>query len=89
MTSPQPRRTRRRAAPASSLPRPVAGAGGNALNTAAPAPRSTATTPAATTRHRQHHVTKDYSYVHKDLILVSIFSVAVLAFIVAMSFIVS
>ncbi|MGB4862908.1 MAG: hypothetical protein WBO97_10640 [Tepidiformaceae bacterium] len=89
MTSPQPRRTRRRAAPAASLPRPVAGTGGNALNTAAQAPRSTPTASTATAHHRQHHVTKDYSYVHKDLILVSIFSVAVLAFIVAMSFIVS
>jgi hypothetical protein len=83
MTSPQPRRTRRRSAPTTSLPRPVAGAGGNALKSAAPAPRTAAGGP-----HRQHHVTKDYGYVHKDLLMVTIFGTAVIGFIVAMSFVV-
>ncbi|MGE3075679.1 MAG: hypothetical protein AB7N24_18335 [Dehalococcoidia bacterium] len=84
MTSPQPRRTRRRAAPATSLPRPVSGSGGNALKTAGTAPVSTATG----AHHRQHHVTKDYSYVHRDLITVAVIGTAVVGFIVAMSFVV-
>lgn len=84
MTSPEPRRTRRRSAPTTSLPRPVAGAGGNALKSAAPVPRSASAATGA--HHREHHVTKDYGYVHKDLIMVTIFGTAVIGFIVAMSF---
>jgi hypothetical protein len=79
MTTRQPRRARRRAAaPATGLPRPVATASGRT----APAERS-----AATLRHREHHVTTDYSYVHKDLILVASVGSVVLAFIVGMSFV--
>ncbi len=37
---------------------------------------------------REHHVTTDYSYVHKDLWLVLGVTVITTAFIVAMSFIV-
>lgn len=85
MTSPQPRRTRRRSAPAASLPRPVAGTGGNALNTAGTAPVSSGTS----SRHRQHHVTKDYGYVHRDLITVAVIGTVVVAFIFAMSYIVA
>lgn len=36
---------------------------------------------------RAHHVTTDYSYVHKDLLTVSVISVVILAFIVGMSFV--
>ena len=38
--------------------------------------------------HREHHVTRDYSYVHKDLITVSIIGAFVVGFIVAMSYII-
>jgi len=41
-----------------------------------------------TPHHREHHVTKDYSYVHKDLIAVAVVSTVALAFIVGMSFLV-
>jgi hypothetical protein len=34
-------------------------------------------------------VTKDYSYIHKDLLTVAVVGTAVIGFIVAMSFIVS
>jgi hypothetical protein len=83
MTARQPRRTRRRAAPAASLPRPVAGA---EVQQDGRAPqRRTATN----LHHREHHVTKDYSHVTRDLITVTVFGTAVLAFIVAMSFVVN
>ena len=43
----------------------------------------------ATTRHhREHHVTKDYSHVHKDLLTVLGVGIVVLAFIFGMSFVV-
>lgn len=92
MTARQPRRARRRAIPASALPRPVAGAAaepdeaaaaGEAVTTAAPAGRRSAR------RHiqhgREHHVTNDYSYVHKDLLTMVGVGAVVLAFIVVMS----
>ena len=47
-------------------------------------------TPAATRRttaHRQHHVTTDYGYIHKDLLTVAGVGVVVIGFIVGMSFI--
>ncbi len=80
MTARQPRRTRRRSAPAVALPRPVAGPDSNG---AAPAASSTAR---RVVSHREHHVTQDYSYVHKDLITVAFVGVVVIAFIIAMSF---
>ena len=79
MTARQPRRARRRvAAPAASLPRPVAGAEG-----------SKAIIPNATRRatpghHREHHVTKDYSYVRRDLAMIGILAAVTTGFIVAM-----
>ena len=39
--------------------------------------------------HRQHHVTRDYSYVHRDLITVAAIGVVVIGFIIGMSFVVS
>jgi hypothetical protein len=38
-------------------------------------------------RHREHHVTNDYSYVHRDLLTVLGVGGIVVAFIVAMSFV--
>jgi hypothetical protein len=53
---------------------------------AAPAPASASRrTPI---HHREHHVTRDYSYVHRDLITVSIIGVFVIAFIVGMSYVI-
>lgn len=43
---------------------------------------------AATFGQRTHHVTNDYSYVHRDLITVAVVGALVIAFIVAMSFVV-
>ena len=37
---------------------------------------------------REHHVTTDYTYVHKDLILVAVVTAICAAFIVAMSFVI-
>ncbi|MGI8926702.1 MAG: hypothetical protein ACR2HN_08685 [Tepidiformaceae bacterium] len=79
MTARQPRRTRRRQAPAATLPRPIAGA---PLEPGA-SPRPIR---GGTVRHRQHHVTTDYGYVHRDLLAVAGIGSAVIAFIVAMSF---
>lgn len=89
MTARQPRRTRRRALPANTLPRPTAGAVAEAE------PEDVEEAPATVGRtsrrsavhHREHHVTRDYSYVHRDLITVSIIGVFVIAFIVGMSYI--
>jgi hypothetical protein len=39
------------------------------------------------TGHREHHVTTDYGYVHRDLITVAFVGVIVIGFIVAMSFV--
>jgi hypothetical protein len=80
MTARQPRRTRRRTPPAQSLPRPV---GGGDLNGASP---DSARTARRATGHREHHVTQDYSYIHKDLITVAAVGAIVLAFVVALSF---
>ena len=90
MTARQPRQRRRRPAPAASLPRPGAPEGdafaGTPLAASERAARRRATTPAA--HHREHHVTRDYSYVHKDLLTVAGVGAVVIAFIVAMSFVV-
>jgi hypothetical protein len=82
MTARQPRRTRRRvAAPATPLPRPIA-----LDDDAASAPeRASRRTPG---HHREHHVTKDYSHVHRDLLTVLGVGIVVIAFIVGMSFVV-
>ena len=85
MTARQPRRTRRRAAPASSLPRPVASPSEDGESEHSRTVRRNA----ATLHHREHHVTRDYSHVHKDLITVAIVGAGVIGFIVAMSFVVS
>jgi hypothetical protein len=53
---------------------------------AARARRAAARRPAPA-HHRAHHVTTDYSHVHRDLISVAIIGVFVIAFIVAMSFV--
>ena len=88
MTARQPRRTRRRA-PSASLPRP---------GVAAPAPPDEPMTGSLTgkprslrrpaTPLREHHVTTDYRYIHHDLRLMLGIGIAVVAFIVAMSFVV-
>ena len=87
MTARQPRRTRRRAAPASTLPRPVAATPLEA-GTEAPAPAPAGASRRTAIHHREHHVTRDYSYVHRDLITVSVIGVFVIAFIVGMSFLI-
>lgn len=82
MTARQPRRARRRTTPAASLPRPTA-VGGEANVTESAAARA-----AATRHHREHHVTKDYGYIHRDLLTVAGIGVVVIAFIIGMSFVV-
>jgi hypothetical protein len=44
---------------------------------------------ANTLHHREHHVTKDYSHVKRDLALVTGVAVVVLGFILGMSFVIS
>lgn len=90
MTARQPRRARRRSAPATTLPRPSAVApdsdvleAGDPVAAAAAARRSTRRTQF---RHREHHVEKDYSYVHKDLLTVLGIGVVCAGFIIGMSF---
>lgn len=85
MTARQPRRDRRRSSPVSALPRPVASPDGDQPVTPAAARAAARRT---TVHHRQHHVTRDYSYVHKDLLTVSVVGGVVIAFIVAMSFVI-
>lgn len=83
MTARQPRRSRRRiTAPAAALPRPVAGAEAEGQGFARSARR------AAPAHHREHHVTKDYSHVKKDLLTILIVGLGSIGFIVAMSFVV-
>lgn len=83
MTARQPRRSRRRiAAPAAALPRPVAGGDGEAPTAARAARRG------APAHHREHHVTKDYSHVKKDLLTILIVGAGSIGFIVGMSFVV-
>lgn len=38
--------------------------------------------------HREHHVTKDYSHVHRDLLTIAGVGVVTIAFIVGMTFLV-
>ena len=84
MTARQPRRTRRRVASSpSTLPRPVADSEAAESDRSRQVRRN-----AAAIHHREHHVTKDYSHVHKDLVTVAVVGSVVLAFIVGMSFVV-
>jgi hypothetical protein len=88
MPARQARRPRRVVAP-SSLPRPTAAesfADDPVVHTpaaATPAPRSA---PRRQLGVRAHHVTEDYGYVRKDLVLVAAISAISLGFVVAMSF---
>ena len=88
MTARQPRQRRRRVAPAAALPRPEATPEAAFARTplSAASRRRAPAAPAA--HHRQHHVNRDYSYVHKDLLTVAGVGAVVIGFIVAMSFIV-
>lgn len=83
MTARQPRRARRRIAPASALPRPTSAEDGDLAGTA-----SARRSGAATRHHREHHVTKDYGYIHRDLLTVLGVGIVVLGFIFGMSFVV-
>lgn len=76
MTARQPRRTRRRAAPASTLPRPTpeANAGPERSRTAR-----------SGVHHREHHVSTDYGYVRRDLVAVTVFASVVTALVVAVA----
>jgi hypothetical protein len=38
--------------------------------------------------HREHHVTRDYGHVHRDLLTVAVVGVIVVGFVVAMSFVI-
>ncbi len=65
MTARQPRRSRRRvAAPAATLPRPVTGMDPEEQAERAHQLRKT---PA---HHREHHVTRDYGHVKRDLVTI-------------------
>jgi type VI protein secretion system component VasF len=98
MTARQPRRARRNALPAPSLPRPSAIPEAErdeeqleetgVESAAARLRRRRGNAPVAGTHHREHHVNRDYSYVHRDLITVGVVGAIVVAFIVAMSFVV-
>jgi hypothetical protein len=82
MTARQPRRRRRAVPAASTLARPVPGMADAPLSSLRGAARRHATRP------REHHVTNDYSYVHKDLLTIAVVGVIVVAFILGMSFLV-
>lgn len=84
MTS-QPTRRRRRL-PTSNVTHQerASGASNAADSAAASSPRYQRRVPG---QMREHHVTTDYSYVHKDLLLVLGVTAVTTAFIVAMSFV--
>jgi len=90
MTARKPRR-QRRIAP-SSLPRPASNDAAAVVRAPAgdaPTPTPARTAAASTHRRaaapREHHVTNDYGYVKRDLVLVAGVGAIVLAFIVGMS----
>ncbi|MCK9520071.1 MAG: hypothetical protein M0R74_13760 [Dehalococcoidia bacterium] len=87
MTARQPRR-RRRAVPAAALPRPTTaattGAASDAQEGVPDAARGSRRRPVV---RREYHVTADYSYVRKDLILITGVSIVSLGFVVGMSLI--
>jgi len=84
MTARQPRRTRRRTAPAASLPRPKGIEGSESVSSESLRAAGRRSTP----QYRTHHVTKDYSHVHRDLVTIAGVGVVTIAFIVAMTFVV-
>ncbi|MEX0784330.1 MAG: hypothetical protein WD557_16940 [Dehalococcoidia bacterium] len=79
MATRQPRRTRRRSAPATSLPRPTGAEAGTAAAGGATQSRR------QVGHHRTHHVTTDYRYVRKDLVSIAVIGSIALAFIIAMA----
>lgn len=82
MTARQPRPRRRRVTtPAASLPRPVAGTGEDGQSAARPLRRAAAAAPG---HHREHHVTRDYSHVKRDLATIGVVATITTGFIVAM-----
>lgn len=78
MATRRPQRTRRRTAPAASLPRPLAG-------DSAEATVNTTRSPLRPSRHRAHHVTTDYRYVRKDLVTIAVVGGVCTAFIFGMA----
>jgi hypothetical protein len=80
MATRQPRRTRRRSAPATSLPRPTA-----TEDTAQASGGSASRTRRLPGQHRAHHVTTDYRYVRKDLTAITVIGAIALAFIFGMA----
>ena len=84
MTERQTRR-RRRAVPAASLPRPVSGSAEGAQAQRS----SSATRGAVPAHHREHHITKDYGYVKKDLLTIAVVGTVVMALMVSLAFIVT
>jgi hypothetical protein len=84
MTARQPRRARRRAAPAASLPRPLAG---DSIAAQADQHRGISSgSRRIAARAREHHVQEDYSHVKRDLVAVAVVSAATIGFVVVMSF---
>jgi len=79
MTARQPR-SRRRATPPTSLPRPTATPDGGPTTERSRGARGVQ-------HHRRHHVTTDYGYVRRDLLALTVFAVAVMAFVVAVAII--
>lgn len=82
MTARQPRPRRRRATtPAASLPRPVAATGeeGQSAN-ARPMNRAVG----ALGHHREHHVTRDYGHIKRDLATIGVVAAITTGFILAM-----
>ena len=79
MTARQPRRTRRRNVPGATLPR---------VNIADEAAASAETGTRVGQGRREHHVMTDYGYVHRDLLTVAAVGAVVIAFIVAMSYVI-
>lgn len=99
MTARQPRRRRRLQAAAAPLPRPSATPARDIddepdmhveedesgdVTVALPSRTRRGVRRSATFGQRTHHVTTDYSYVHKDLVTIAAVSVITLAFILAM-----
>lgn len=80
----QPTRRRRRT---SASPNSPTGATATAASAQGTAATSRSTRRAPVTHVREHHVTTDYSYVHKDLILIAGVTTVVLGFIIGMSFV--
>ncbi|HJP41221.1 MAG TPA: hypothetical protein QGF35_05895 [Dehalococcoidia bacterium] len=82
MSRRQPRRSRRRVAPAPSLPRPT----GSETGVSSAPERNTETETEA--RGRAHHVTTDYRYVRTDLIGIVAVGAVAFGFVIAMAFLI-